>query len=82
MTKRRTHIPEFNVRVSMEAISACKTIQETAADHAIHPIQVSQWKSQLFDAASERFTRGMKRLDKAPSARKVDASLFRSPRGG
>jgi hypothetical protein len=28
----------------MEAISGRKTIQEIAADHAIHPIQVSQWK--------------------------------------
>jgi hypothetical protein len=26
----------------MEAISGRKTIQEIAADHAIHPIQVSQ----------------------------------------
>lgn len=31
----------------MEAISGLKTIQEIAADHAIHSIQVSQWKKQL-----------------------------------
>jgi putative transposase len=24
-------------------------MQEIAADHAIHPIQVSQWKRQLLD---------------------------------
>jgi transposase-like protein len=40
MSKRRTHSPEF------------KAIQEIAADHAIHPIQVSQWKKQLLDGAS------------------------------
>ena len=28
-------------------------IQEIAADHAIHPIQVSQWKKQLLEGASE-----------------------------
>jgi transposase-like protein len=44
MTKRRTHSPEFKDRVAMEAISGRKTIQEIAADHAIHPIEVSQWK--------------------------------------
>jgi hypothetical protein len=33
----------------MEAISGRKTIEEIAADHAIHPIQVSQWKRQLLD---------------------------------
>jgi transposase-like protein len=41
MSKRRTHSPEFKARVAMEAISGRKTIQEIAADHAIHPIQVS-----------------------------------------
>ncbi|MFM2173472.1 MAG: hypothetical protein RLZZ54_1399 [Cyanobacteriota bacterium] len=58
MSKRRTHSPEFKARVAMEAISGRKTIQEIAADHAIHPIQVSQWKRQLLDGASELFTRG------------------------
>ena len=42
----------------MEAISGCKTIQEIAADHAIHPIQVSLSKKQLLDVASELFMRG------------------------
>jgi transposase len=42
----------------MEAISCRKTIQEIVADHAIHPIQVSQWKRQLLDGASELFNRG------------------------
>jgi transposase len=44
----------------MEAISGRKTIQEIAADHAIHPIQVSQWKKQLLEGASDLFTRGKK----------------------
>jgi transposase len=60
MSKRSTHSPEFKARVAMEAISGRKTIQEIAADHAIHPIQVSQWKRQLLDGASELFTRDQK----------------------
>lgn len=63
MSKRRTHSPEFKARVAMEAISGRKTIEEIAADHAIHPIQVSQWKRQLIDSASELFTRGKKSID-------------------
>ena len=55
MSKCRTHSPEFKAKVAMEAISGRKTIQEIAADHAIHPIQVSQWKRQLLDGASELF---------------------------
>ena len=63
MSKRRTHSPEFKARVAMEAISRRKTIQEIAADHSIHTIQVSQWKRQLLDGASV-FTRGKKSKDK------------------
>ena len=44
----------------MEAISGRKTLQEIAADHAIHPIQVSQWKKQLLEGSSELFTHGKK----------------------
>ena len=75
MSKRRTHSPEFKTRVAMEAISGRKTIQEIAADHAIHPIQVSQWKKQLLDGASELFTRGKKSKDQEESQAK-EAELF------
>ena len=61
MSKHRTHRPEFKARVAMEAISGRKTIQAIAADHAI---QVSQWKRQLLDGASELFTRVGKSKDK------------------
>ena len=57
MSKRRTHSPEFKARVAMETISGRKTLQEIAADHSIHPIQVSQWKKQLLEGSSELFTR-------------------------
>ena len=59
----------------MEAISGRKTIQEIAADHAIHPIHVSQWKKQLLDGASELFTRGKKSKDKEEGQAK-EAELF------
>jgi putative transposase len=75
MSKRRTHSPEFKARVAMEAISGRKTIQEIAADHAIHPIQVSQWKRQLLDGASELFTRGKKTKDKEEGQAK-EAEMF------
>jgi len=59
----------------MEAISGRKTIQEIAADHAIHPIQVSQWKRQLLNGASELFTRNKKTKDKEDGQAK-EAELF------
>lgn len=75
MSKRRTHGPEFKSRVAMKAIRGRKTIQEIAADHAIHPIQVSQWKKQLLEGASELFTRGKKTKDKDEGQAK-EAELF------
>ena len=75
MSKRRTHRPEFKARVAMEAISGRKTIQEIAADHAIHPIQVSQWKRQLLDGASELFTSGKKSKETGENQAK-EAELF------
>ena len=75
MSKRRTHSPEFKARVAMEAISGRETIQKIAADHAIHPIQVSQWKKQLLDGASELFTRGKKsRTKRRARPRKLSCS--------
>jgi transposase len=59
----------------MEAINGRKTIQEIAADHAVHPIQVRQWKPQLLDGASELFTRGGKSKDKEEVQAK-EAELF------
>ena len=64
MSKYRVHSPEFKDRVAMEAINDLKIFQDIAADHMIHPIQVSQWKKQLLDGASELFTRGNKNKEK------------------
>ena len=75
MSKCRTLSSEFKARVAMEAISGRMTTQEIAADHAIHPIQVSQWKRQLLDRASELFTRGMKTKDQEEGQAK-EAELF------
>ena len=77
LSKRHHHSPEFKAKVAIEAISGRKTIQEVAADHAIHPIQVSQWKRQLLDGASELFTRGKKSKDKEEGQAK-EAELFLS----
>ena len=49
MTNRTTHGPEFKARVAMEANSGRKAPQEIAADNAIHPVQVSQWKKLLLE---------------------------------
>jgi putative transposase len=59
----------------MEAISGRKTLEEIAAEHAVHPIQVSQWKMQLLEGASDMFPLGKKTQAKDESQAK-EAELF------
>lgn len=59
----------------MEAICGRKTIQEIAAYHAIDPIQLSHWKYQLLDDASELFTKG-KITNEKEECQAKDAELF------
>jgi putative transposase len=75
MSKRRTHSPEFKAKVAMEAISGRKTLQQIAADHGVHPIQVSQWKKQLLEGASEPYNSGKKSRDNDESQAK-NSELF------
>ena len=59
----------------MEAIIGRKTLQEIAAYHSIHPVQVSQWKKQLLEGSSELLTRRMKSQSKDEGQAK-EAELF------
>lgn len=55
---RRNHSAEFKVRVAMEAIKGLKTVQEIAAENYVHPTQITQWKTQLLQSATEVFEQG------------------------
>ena len=59
----------------MEAISGRKTLQEIASDHAIHPIQVSQWEKQLLEGASDLFGKGRKDKERGDQQTR-EAELF------
>ncbi len=59
----------------MEVISGCKRLHEIAAADAVLPIQVSQWKKQLLEGASNLFTRGKKTHTKEDNQAK-EAELF------
>ena len=59
--KRRNHSPEFKARVALEAIKGLKTVQQIAADNHLHPVQVTQWKSQMLESAAGVFARGRDR---------------------
>lgn len=61
--KRRNHSAEFKARVALEAIKGVKTVQQIAAEEHLHPVQVTQWKTQMLESAAGIFSRGRGRED-------------------
>ena len=53
MTTRRRFTGEFKAKVALEALRGDKTIQEGAAQHKVHPNQVSTWKQRPVEGDEE-----------------------------
>ncbi len=53
--KRRNHKPEFKAKVALAAIQGDLTMAELIKKFDVHANQVTQWKKQLLDGATEVF---------------------------
>ena len=45
--KRNVHLPEFKAKVGLKALGGMKTISQIAQEHAVHPMQIGQWKREI-----------------------------------
>lgn len=54
--KRRKLPGELKAKAALEALAGDKTINEIASKYEVHPGQVSTWKKQLQEAATDFFT--------------------------
>jgi transposase len=52
---RRNHSAAFKARVALEAIKGEKTLAQLAAQYDVHPNQVTSWKTELLEKATEIF---------------------------
>jgi transposase-like protein len=52
---RREFSAAFKAEVALEAIKGIKTISEIAQYYELHPVQVSQWKTDFLAHFSEVF---------------------------
>jgi putative transposase len=66
--KRRTFSASFKAKVALAAVRGDKTTAELASRFKVHANQVSAWKKQLLDGATELFSDGRSR-------RKEDSSV-------
>jgi transposase-like protein len=58
---RKTYDTAFKVKVAMEAAKEQMTLQELAQKYDVASGQISQWKKQLVEGASELFERPNKK---------------------
>ena len=56
--ERRNLDSNFKARIAIEALREHKTINQLAADHEVHPNQISVWKKQLLEGSTEIFRQG------------------------
>lgn len=62
MPQHRTrYSAEFKAKVALAALSESKTLAELASEYQIHPTQISNWKQELLENASDLFGKGKKK---------------------
>lgn len=52
---RRNHTATFKAKVALAAVKGEMTLPEMAKRFDIHPNQITQWKTQLLERATEAF---------------------------
>jgi transposase-like protein len=55
--QRRTLSAQFKFRFALEALKGLRSINDIAAEHKVHPSQVTTWKKELQEGGSALFER-------------------------
>lgn len=71
---RRNHTAAFKAKVALEAVKEERTVIEIAEITGVHPNQVTQWKKQLLERASEAFEKE-RAPEEGPSVRELNAKI-------
>jgi transposase-like protein len=58
--KRKQHSAAFKAQVALAALKGDRTVNELAAQYAVHPTLIHGWKKQLLTQAETLFANGNK----------------------
>lgn len=62
MPQHRTrHSAEFKAKVALAAVSGSKTLAELDSEYQVHPAQITRWKQELIENATDLFGKGKKK---------------------
>ena len=61
MQHRTRHSADFKAKVALAALSESKTLAEIASEFGVHPTQITRWKQDLAENASDLFGKSKKK---------------------
>ena len=72
---RRNHAPAFKAKVALAALRGDRTLAELAQQFDVHPNQITQWKTQLQERATDLFATESDRAAAAPDVKALHAKI-------
>lgn len=73
---RRNHSAAFKAKVALAALKGDKTLAELTEQFDVHANQITQWKSQLQERASDVFATAAERSQSAgPDVKELHAKI-------
>jgi transposase len=74
---RRKFGSAFKAEVALDAVKGIKTVAEIAQQYEIHPVQVSQWKTEFLARSAEVFEGEKKQREELERVKMERDELFK-----
>ena len=71
---RRNHAPALKAKVALDALKENQTTVELAERYQAHPNQITAWKNQLLEYASDVFSKNHK-IGQGPDVKDLHAKI-------
>jgi transposase len=72
---RRNHSPAFKAKVALATLKWEETLAQLAERFDVHPNQITQWRSQLLEGATDVFSSGSSPKQEEPNLKELHAKI-------